>query len=348
MGFLTEQERINLRIEAMILHVVGDEDFSPETARDIEHEGFFIARILDTDVASVYTFKPASATRNVLESMASQQQSFEAGAQELSRQFARLHRTTAREGAFFIFELSAGDPGTRIFSLIKYDYEEAIEQAEEQDGSSLLRRIVHAFIADKKAIQKSAMIRVVNGMADTNLSAHDRIRKGSDIGDYFSAFLDVERSRTDQELNNAAVELIRQTLKDSKDMLPERNVAQAFHRARGFLRDRQEINEEAIFEAVLVAAGSPDEEAARSALFRRTSAKIRASKLIGLSFPPDRHVLRRTRMRRVKTIEGVTLTYPDDPNGMTVIRERTEEGGELITITTNRIQEDIIVPDSAR
>lgn len=348
MSFLTDQERSNLRIQSMTLHVVGGEDFSPEAARDVEHENFFIARILDTDVASIYRFKPVSGARELLENMAQQQQPFESGAQELSRQFARFHGTTAREGAFFIFELATDDPRTRIYSLIKYDYEEAIEQTEGQDGSSLLRRIVHAFIADKKAIQKSAMIRIVDGIADANVSAHDRIKKGAGIGDYFAAFLDVDRSRTDHELNETVVELVRQALKESKEVLPDRNVAQAFHRARDFLNDKQEINEEAIFESVIVAAGNPDQENTRNALRRRVLAKIRSAKLTGLSFPPDRQVLRRPRIRRVKTIEGVTLTYPDDPNGVTVTRQSTEGGGEVITITTNRIQEDIIVSDSAR
>lgn len=348
MGFLTDQERQSLRIEAMILHVVGEEDFTPEQARDVEHAPFFIGRILDTDVAPVYSFKPESATRTLLEQMARGEQPFEPGAQHLSREFSRWHGTTTREGAFFIFELAIDEPGTKLYSLVKYDYREAIEQTEGEEGNSLLRRIVHAFIADKKAIQKSALIRIVDGQAELAISTHDRIKQGSEIGDYFASYLEVERSRSDQELNEAMVEVLRKTLKESKDVLPDRNVPRAFHHAKGLLYDRQEISEEAIADAVLAAAGNPEDENTRAALLRRTSMKLRAAKLSGLVFRPDRQVLRRPRMRRIKTVEGVTLTYPDDANGMIVQREHVEGGGERIIITTDRVEEDTIVPDSAR
>lgn len=348
MGFLTDQERQGLRIESMILHVVGEEDFTPEQARDVEHAPFFIGRILDTDVAPVYSFKQASATRTLLEQMARGEQAFEPGAQHLSREFSRWHGTTTSEGAFFIFELATDDLRVKLYSLVKYDYREAIEQTEGEDGNSLLRRIVHAFIADKKAIQKSALIRIVGGEAELAISTHDRMKQGPEIGDYFASFLDVERSRSDQELNEAMVEVLRKTLKESKDVLPDRDVPRAFHHARGLLHDRQEISEEAIADAVLAAAGNPEDEDTRATLLRRTSLKLRAAKLSGLVFRPDRQVLRRPRMRRIKTVEGVTLTYPDDASGMIVHREHVEGGGERITITTDRIEEDTIVRDSAR
>lgn len=216
MGFLTDQERRSLQIVAMILHVVGEDPFIPETARAVEHEGFFVGRILDTDVAPVYSFKEGSATCAQLERMARSEVTFEAGAQDLSREFSRFHGTTSREGAFFIFQLATDDPRTTIYSLVKYDYREAIEQAEGEQGASLLRRIVHAFIADKKAIQKSALVRVVDGRAEAAISAHDRIKPAPEIGEYFARFLDVDRSRSDQELNEAVVDVLRQTLKDSR------------------------------------------------------------------------------------------------------------------------------------
>ena len=70
MGFLTEEERRQLRIESMILHVVGEEEFDPQPTRLVEHSGFFIGRILDTDVAAVYQFKEASGSRDQIQNMA--------------------------------------------------------------------------------------------------------------------------------------------------------------------------------------------------------------------------------------------------------------------------------------
>jgi hypothetical protein len=349
MGFLTDAERQNLQIEAMILHVVGDEYFTPEPARQVEHANFFVGRVLETDVAAVHAFKEVSNTRATLEFIARGESTFEAGAQALSREFSRFHGTSARDGAFFIFALRTDDPNTRLYSMIKYDYREAIEQAEDEDGQQRLRRIIHAFIDDKKAIQKSALIRVVDGQAEFDIAARDRSKAAPDIADYFAAFLDVERNRSDNELNQALVETLRLTLQESKDVLPEKDVARAMHTAKATLRDRQEIDEQAIVEAVLAAAGHPQDEEIRGLLRTRTAQKLRKKKLTGLVFPPNRQILRKPPMRKLVTTEGVTVTYPDEADAVTVRRERNPNGGgEVITITTDRIVEDSVVRDPTR
>lgn len=188
MTFIRDDEIADLRIEHMILHVVGDDEFRPQAARIVEHDEFFIERIRNTDVAPVYAFDPASQIKAQLERVALGNDSFEAGGQALSREFARLHPGSSREGAFFIFELRTRDPSVRLYSLIKYDYQEVIEQ-QDQDGGNLLRRIVQAFVADKRAIQKAALIRVANGVADADVAARDRMKQAPEIGDYFGSYI---------------------------------------------------------------------------------------------------------------------------------------------------------------
>ncbi|MNG40858.1 hypothetical protein D3C84_1296720 [compost metagenome] len=51
-------------------------------------------------------------------------------------------------------------------------------------------------------------------------------------------------------------------------------------------------------------------------------------------------------MRKVKTTEGVTITYPDDA-GATVERVPQKGGGEKITVTTRKVTEDRILRDSS-
>ncbi|PPT30111.1 nucleoid-associated protein [Xanthomonas arboricola] len=349
MGFFTDIERQSLRIEGMSLHVVGEEEFTPEPALGLDHAAFFIARILDTDVAPVYGFREVSTSRETIERMARDEATFEISAQTLARDFSRLHGTTARDGAFFVFALRTEDPHVRIYSLIKYDYREAIEQAEDPHGQHRLRRIVHALTDDKKAIQKSALVRVVDGQAEATVAARDRAKPAPEIADYFATFLDVERNRSDQDLNRAVLEVLRKTLQESKEFLPNQDVARALQHARGILRDRQEIGEEAIIEAVMAAADNPDDENVRATLERRASQKLRAYKLTGLVFRPDRNVLRRPPLHKLRTTEGVTVIYPDDAEAVTLRRERNLEGnGEVITITTDCIVEDTFVRDPAR
>lgn len=349
MGFLSDEERQNLRIGAMILHVVGEAEFALEPARPVEHELFFVERIRNTDVASVYEFKEVSASRETIEQMAGGEISFENGAQALSREFSRLHGSSSSEGAFFIFELRTDDPQARLYSLIKYDYREAIEQDENAAGRPSLRRIIHALIDDKKAIQKSALVRVLDGRAEMGVAVHDRAKPALDIADYFATFLDVERNRSDDDLNRAVVEVLRKTFQESKEILPSNDVARALHEAKGVLRDREEIDEDAVVSAVVAAAGHPDDEETKALLRRRTTRKLRSQKLEGLVFRPDRSVLRKPPLRKLRTTEGVTVTYPDGAEAITVHRQRhADRQGEVITITTDQVVEDEVVPDRTR
>ncbi|MGG2102700.1 nucleoid-associated protein [Stenotrophomonas sp. NRRL B-14846] len=345
MGFFTEDERQQLRIHNMILHVVGDGEFEPQPARAVEHAPFFLSRIRDTDAAAVHEFRQRSRTRDALAEIAVGAVEFEAGAQAISDSFSGQHRNTARDGAFFIFELRVDDPAVRIYSLIKYDYREAIEQAVEEDGQQRLRQIVHAFIDDKKAIQKSALIRITSGAAESQVSARDRTKTSPDIADYFSAFLEVDRARSDEELNRALLEALRQVMVASTDYLPNNDAAAALSAAKAHLRDRQQIDQEAIIESVFAAAGHPNEEV-QLVLRHRTTRKLQSQRLTGLAFPPDRQVLRRPPLRKLRTTEGVTVTYPD---GVMVARVQREDGpGEVITITTDRIVEETIVREGSR
>lgn len=349
MGFLTDAERQNLQIEAMILHVVGEEDFTPEPERQVEHAAFFVGRILETDVAAVYAFKDVSRARSALERISRGESEFEAGAQDLSREFSRLHGASTRDGAFFIFSLRTDDPNIRLYSMIKYDYREAIEQAEDRHGNQLLRRIINAFIDDKKAIQKSALIRIVDGQAEAAVAARDRVKPAPEIADYFATFLDVERTRNDNELTRAVVETLRKIFQESKDVLPEKDVARALRSATATLRDRQEVDEQAVTDAVLAAAGHPQDDDVQTLLCGRTARKLRTQKLAGLVFRPDRQILRKPPVRRLVTTEGVTVTYPDEADAVTVRRQRNPNGGgEVITITTDHVVEDSVVRDPAR
>ncbi|WP_218775749.1 hypothetical protein [Pseudomonas syringae] len=329
----------------MILHVVGGEEFTPESVRQVEHEEFFIARILDTDADAIYSFRETSATKTQLEMIASGTESFERGTQSLSAIFSRWHVNSSREGALFIFELACDDPLTKLYSMIKYDYSEAIEQSSVEDGG-LLRRIVHAFVADKKAIQKSSLVRVVNGVAEVSVSARDRMKRAPEIVDYFANFLDVVRSMSDQELNAKVVVLLRETLTSCKADLVD-TVPKAFARAKNALAQRREINEDAIIDAVLLAAGSPTDEKVISKLQNTTRRKIRTARIENLVFPADQEILGRPPMRRIKTTEGVTVLYPDGAQ-MTVTRVPKPRGGELITIDTQAITEDKLVSDKTR
>lgn len=347
MGFFTQEETASLTIESMILHVVGGDIFTPEAERVVEHAQFFIDRILETNVVPVYSFEPVSQTKAQLEQMATGVVTFEAGAQALSQDFSRLHGGGSIDGALFVFALRSADPAVKLYSLIKYDYSEAIEQSE-RDGASLLRKIVHAFVADKKAVQKAALVRVNAGVADLLVGTKDRAKAAPAIGDYFARFLEVARTLSDAELTEKAITALRLAVTDSKEYLPNQDVPKAFRRAKAALRDRQEISGDAIVEAVFAAADDPADEAVRARIREIALRKVQQARLAGIVFRADRQQLGRPPLRRIKTVEGVTVTYPDALERATVERTVSADGGEVITITTQRVTEDVVVPDPTR
>lgn len=326
----------------MILHVVGDEEFNPEPARIVEYPDFFIERIRDTDIAAVFEFRPTSSVKAQIERMARKDEGFEQGGQALAREFARLHPGSSRDGAFFIFELRTDNPDVIIYSLIKYDYQQVIEQ-QEVNGSNLLRLIIHAFVADKRAIQKSALIRVVNGSVETAIAAKDRMKQAPEIGDYFAKYLDVTRTRDDEQLNRKLIEAVSKALKDLQEILPNKNVPLAFREAKTALSSRQRITEQAIEESIIAAAGNPEDEITLTRIQSCVRRKIKSAKLEGLEFTPNRQLLSNPAIRRLRTTEGVLLFYPDREGNSNVARISTPDGGEIITITTRHIEEDGIV-----
>lgn len=341
MALITETDG-ELRIKNMILHVVGAKTtFETAKARAVEHEEFFVTRIRDAYADSVYSFNSPSAVKARLERMASGSESFEAGAQELSRLFSGSHVGTSRSGALFIFELECDDEAVKFYSLIKYDFQQAIEQTDGEDGS-ILRLIVNALIADKKAIQKSALVRVVSGVADLEVSATDRTRRAPEIADYFVSFLDVVRVLSDEDLNNRLLDVLKSTFTACKSHLPI-SIPSALKSAKDILRNVPSIDEETILNAVFIVAGDPTDDKIRSSISACVRRRIKANKLDGLAFRPDGNVLGRTPVRRLKTVEGVEIRYPDHVNGGYVVRTPGDETSETITIQTAKIVEDTIV-----
>ncbi len=138
MSFLTEEELEGLSVRRLILHVVGDDDrpFAPEPEiKDLSSAKFFQERVKNVAAAAVHTFSPESTTKTTLERMAKEPDYFVEGAQNLARDFSRLHVEASVGGAFFVFEVKTGVPGTLIYALIKYDYRTACVSAWKKDPS---------------------------------------------------------------------------------------------------------------------------------------------------------------------------------------------------------------------
>lgn len=348
MSFLTDAEASSLRLARMSLHIVSDDDFHPEPELAIEHDDFLLDRIRDIASASVYRFEDVSSTRATVEAIATRKIGFEQGAQTLAREFSRFHRGGTRDGAFFVFELGVDDESIRIYALMKYDYGQALELIE-REGSAGLRRIVEAFVGDKSAIQKSALMRVVNGLAEMSISTRDRMgRPTPELTDYFIRYLQVVRDRSDTELTNAVKEVMRTALEDHRDLLPSGGVASAVSRALQVLRTTETVTEDVVNHAVWMGAGQPADESARDSLKKSVGRLVKRKRLAGVSFPPDGSQLGRPVTRLVRTEEGVTIQYNTGLEGQAVRRVDSSDGETQFIVTTRKYTDAVLSEGSVR
>lgn len=335
MSFLTDEERASLRLARMSLHIVGDEDeFEPQPELPVQHDDFLLQILRDIAADGVYRFADISTTRTTLEAIATRRLGFQEGAQTLAADFCRLHRGAVRDGAFFVFELDVSDVGVNLYAFVKYDYSQALEIVH-REGATGLRRIVEAFVSNKSAIQKSALVRTRDGVAEPTISTRDRMgRPAPLLTDFFSNYLQVVRERSDQELTSDVKEVVRQALVDNREALPRGGVATCVSRATGVLRNASEINEEVIRQAVWVGAGQPEDEEIKAQFDNSVSRLVRKKKLTGLAFPPSPAVLPRTVKRTVTTEEGVRLEYNTALEGQTVVEEQLPDGRTRFSVTT--------------
>jgi len=348
MSFLTDAEAASLRLARMSLHIVSDDEFVAEPELAIEHDDFLLGRVRDVASASVYRFEDVSATRDVIEQIARREVGFEEGAQALAREFCRFHRGGTRDGAFFVFELGVDDENTRIYALMKYDYGQALELVE-REGHAGLRRIVEAFVSDKAAIQKSALIRVADGRAEAAISTRDRMgRPTPELTDYFIRYLQVTRDRTDSELTSAVKEVVRTALQDHRELLPPGGVAFAVSRALEVLRNTENITEDVVNHAVWTGAGQPADEQVREALKTSVGRLVKRKRLGGVIFPPDGAQLGRPITRVVRTEEGVTIHYNTGLEGGAVQRLDTPDGATQFIVTTRRFTDDVVSESASR
>ncbi len=342
MSFLTDAESASLRLARMSLHIVGgDDEFEAQPELSVEHDDFLLQILRDIGSDSVYRFLEISTTRTTIESISTRKVSFQKGAQALAADFCRLHGGSSRDGAFFVFELCVSENNVNIYALVKYDYSQALEIVH-REGTTGLRRIVEAFVGNKSAIQKSALIRTRSGIAEPALSTRDRMgRPAPALTDFFRDYLQVTRDRSDEELTADVKDVVRSALGDNREFLPKGGMATCVSRANGVLRQAQELNEEVIRHAVWVGAGQPPDAEVKARFDNSVDRLIRKKKLTGLAFAPAPSVLPRTVKRTVTTQEGVKLEYNTALEGQAVVEEILPDGRTRFVVTTESYMDDV-------
>ncbi len=349
MPFLSDTEKNSLYIDKMILHVVGNGEFTaePEFPQPSEEE-FFLTRIRDNLLDGVHRFRSDSETRLTMESIISGRVVFEEGCQSLSKRFSEIHVKSARDGAFFIFWLKSQTPGIDYFALVKYDYIKAIELYE-RDGKSALRQIVQALVQEPRAIQKYCFVKFPLSDASGDICARDRMAPAPDLTDYFARFLGVERDRSPRELNEAALRVLQSSIEECAPHLNGRERARALSAAKTNLTGRNVVGNQAIQEAVYHGIGQPDHISFEGQIEPIVTKHLRRNRISGVEFQPDRTVLRTVPKRIMETREGVKIVFPGELEDDKVKQQTTDDGRTIITILSDsRLLSDATLPSRSR
>ncbi len=350
MSYLSDEEFETLRVSRMIIHLVAHQDenqtFEPREEIVVQQGDFFIARIQAVAGDGVHSFIDGSRVRPIIEDMANDNISFTKGGQELARWFFDAHVRQSIGGAFFVIELRSNVPNTILYALIKYDYREAVELAD-NNGQSTLRAIVQAFIKDKRAVQKFCLARVRNGIADKVVCASDRMKEPPDLTDYFERYLGVRRTRSTSELSRGLNEALRGALQDLKDLLPNGDIGGAVARAKQALQGRAVVTNDDVVDAIKHAVGRPSDESISSKIEKITRKKLRSQNLQEVEFKPDPSTLRVSPRQFIRTVEEVRLEFPAEELGNSVIREEID-GTVVFTVKTKRLVEDGTIPIKTR
>ncbi|MBB3590884.1 hypothetical protein FHX08_001228 [Rhizobium sp. BK529] len=332
----------------MIIHLVGKpgEPFQPRSEIDVQQEEFFRARIQNEAGDGVHSFVAGSEVRRLMEAIASGRMNFTEGGQALARRFFELHVRQSVAGAFFVLQLAPAVADTLLYALIKYDYREAVELSD-ANGQSILRAIVQAFVKERQAVQKFCLIRVRNGVADDMVCASDRMKESPDLTDYFERYLGVRRAKSNAELSSRLNEVLRGTLQEIRDILPEADIGAAMSKAKLALQGRATVSNADVVDAVRHAAGRPADENLLARLDTVARRKLKNQQLQDVEFRPDRATLEMQPRLIVRTAERVRLEFPGEELGRSVTRE-TDGDETIFTVRTRNLVEDGTLPVKTR
>lgn len=271
MTLLNDEETGALAIERMIFHVVRPESEDPLFLAEVDppqFTDFFIERVKDTIKGAAYHFAPGSGMPALLRRALAvgEGDEFVRVSREIAARFKAKVKTDKRfaPGVLMLFVLNAG--GERLAAIIKYEHQQVISYSyqKDEDGNPLLdadgnpvpdlKSLMDTFTKDRKAMQKSAVIRLGRAGGADEEARKDRLvvidhssGRYRDASQHFANFLDIKRAMESADmtkrLEDAALAAI-QTHKDDVPpevaRAPKRFIREAMARMEGFDHERPE------------------------------------------------------------------------------------------------------------
>ncbi|RUR32755.1 nucleoid-associated protein [Vreelandella andesensis] len=364
MSILNESEILELTIERMIFHVVDPESDNPVFLAEVSPPKcaeFFIERIKETLRGAQYLFLPGAGVPSLLRRAlpgSSNVDEFVKVSHELSERFKEKVKQDKRlASGVLMFFLVKTTNNERLVAIVKYEHQQVVSYSYaldkkgdvvlDDEGNPVpdLETLIETFTQDRKAMQKSAVVRFSN-INDVNQEVErDRVvvvdhssRKYRDATQHFSNFLDIRRLLEPKELTKRLEEATVKTIKAHIDEVPaevakapKRFVRETFSRLDGFDFEKPEEFIGSIIHGV--SSGSPILKT-----FEKNTKKhgisTEAFEFSGAVPPPAEY-------RRIVTNEGVSILFSSSHEADGKVKKHPEEnGGFTITVKSTGLYRD--------
>ncbi|MBB4006226.1 nucleoid-associated protein [Allorhizobium taibaishanense] len=328
---LSEEEIENLSIDKFIFHVVhhhNDEPILLDETPIGDFEDFFLERAMETLQGNHFTFADGSITRTLLKQVLDDESQFVPVSKTLAQTFHAGRDKRIKPGVMILMRLVTGQ--RKLLSVLKYDHEEAVTYDITEDAKAILKAIANSFTKSADALQKSALIEIVDGEGDDDdhIVVVDKTVR-HEITDFFRGFLACKRLLDDKQMTQAVEALVVEVVKKHQNDLPNDITQRVRDRYYDTVQNRENFDAAEFFAEFFGAHGS----AAVRASFDKGLVK---KGMEGEVFRFDKGAVKKQRPQKYRTAEGVKIDVPEQASD-TMKTATTAAGSTVITITTSRL-----------
>lgn len=364
MSILNDKEVQALTIERMIFHVVEPESDRPKFLAEVsppQCKEFFTERVKETLRGAAYVFMPGAGVPDLLRQALSSgngSDDFVNVSHELAERFKEKVKQDKRlsPGVLMFLKLKTL-MDEEVVAIIKYEHQQVVsysytlnkegEKILDEEGNPIpdLETLVETFTQDRKAMQKSAVVRFAKKEDSDKGCETDSVvvidhssSRYRDATQHFANFLDVRRLLNPKELTKRLEDAVVETIKNHSDDVPEevakapkRFVREAFSRLDGFDFEKPEE-----FVGSVVHGVKPD-----SPIMKTFEKKIKSCGIATEAFKFEGGAPPPAEYRRILTNEGVAILFSSSHEADGKIKRHTEEnGGVTITIRSTGLERD--------
>jgi hypothetical protein len=309
MAVFDNHDPSRLHIHRMHFHIVGPPtkpDSSPIFTElgEVDHRGFedfFLARVIESSYGNRFHFSTKSRTLDSLRKLLNGQSNIQKVSAELAQQFATYHTRQMSVGVFMLIDLFCDNQA--FHALLKFDDKEVLGYRRE-NTKTVLKRLERTFVEDKNAMQKVAIARMSLGVPQPPVLVLERSNRK--VGtEYFRNFLGIDRVYDNSELTKILDRVVQQTKSDLTGQVDAKRLRDAVSRARHYMLEGDGFDEDICNDFITYVFG-PDTDGTVINTFKEC---LTRSGIAGESFQFDKKAVERPRMRRLRTVEDIEVTY---------------------------------------